>query len=80
MIPFALTHGQAMKVNGIKMIQVDGGTPVGQRMRLLSTWMREEAYPVLVISQVGSEGINLSAARIMFLLVSDISVKLKNED
>ncbi|PSR82818.1 hypothetical protein PHLCEN_2v5964 [Hermanssonia centrifuga] len=63
---------QVFKVNGIKSMEITGAAPMAQRTNTLSTFRASgrDGPRVLIISQVGSVGLNIEFANVLVLLDS----------
>ncbi len=60
------------KVNGIDCMEITGAAPMAQRTKTLSAFRASgrDGPRVLIISQVGSVGLNIEFANVLVLLVS----------
>ena len=58
-----------MNLYGIKHLHIDGQTTFQQRAKIVDKFCKDAGIRVLVISSVGSAGLNLSIASVIIFLV-----------
>lgn len=64
-------HHQALAVNGIKCLTMHGNLSTAKRQEVLETFQDPESgYQVLLMSDVGTCGLNIQAAHIIIFIVS----------
>jgi hypothetical protein len=67
------TGTQIFSVYGIKALAINGTMSILERAKTIATWSDPKSgYRILIISVVGSQGLNLLAARFVILFVSQV--------
>ena len=71
---------KVLDLYSIKHLSIDGRTTFQQRAKIVQTFCKDSAYRVLILSLVGSNGLNLMVANIIIFLVKKILLRLPNKN
>ena len=63
---------QALELNNLRADVIMGDTTLKQRSQTLENFSQVEGPDVVMISEVGSTGINLASAHVMVIIVSGL--------
>jgi len=55
---------------GIRHLSIDGQTSFQKRAKIVEIFCKDPTYRVLIVSSVGSNGLNLTVASVVIFLVS----------
>ncbi|EAU80360.1 hypothetical protein CC1G_12776 [Coprinopsis cinerea okayama7 len=56
------------RLHGVKVLAIDGATPIDQRSSIVATFNTDPEYRVLIFSKVGATGLNLTRANVVLFL------------
>lgn len=70
MISLILIPSQVLKLYNIQALEYNGKMSARQRAKILEKFRGEDDIRVLILSDVGAEGLNLQCANIMIKVVS----------
>lgn len=76
-VSFSLTNGpskQMLKLRGRGFVEYHGSMTASKREKAVETFEQQDDIRIMLISNVGSAGLNLTAASVVIFLVSHPSV------